>query len=89
MVALLILPSLLLAQNKPGTPLLIKKAKGAIKLDGVLDEPDWVKADVAKDWYLNYPTDCALAPKQTEARVTSMNIIFMSPSSVTMTYRKT
>jgi hypothetical protein len=64
------LPLLLLAQNKPGTHIIIKKAKGDIKLDGILDEEDWLEADVAKDWYLNYPTDTVLAPKQTEARLT-------------------
>ena len=57
------------AQNKPGTPLLIKKAKGVIKLDGVLDEPDWATASIAKDFYLNYPVDTAFAPFQSEARV--------------------
>lgn len=67
---LFFLPCLLLAQNKPGTALAVQKAKGTIKLDGILDEQDWLDADVAKDWYLNYPTDTALAPKQTEARVT-------------------
>jgi len=65
-----LLPGLLVAQNKPGTQLTIKKAKGEIKLDGILNEQDWVEADVAQDWYLNYPTDTALAPKQTQARVT-------------------
>lgn len=69
-VVLLLLPCLVFGQNKPGTGLTIQKAKGAIKLDGILDEPDWLEADVAKDWYLNYPTDTTLAPKQTEARVT-------------------
>lgn len=70
LVSLLLLPLFLVAQNKPGAKLIIKKAKGTIKLDGILDEPDWLEADVAKDWYLNYPTDTALAPKQSEARLT-------------------
>ncbi len=65
-----LIPCLLSAQNQPGTQLHIKRAKGPIVLDGKLDEPDWQTADVAKDWYLNYPTDTALAPYQTEARVT-------------------
>lgn len=59
-----------LAQNKPGMQLHIKKAKGEIKIDGVLDEADWASADVAKDFYLNYPVDTALAPMQTEVRLT-------------------
>src|SRR5260370_1076007 len=66
----LFLPCLLLAQSKPGTELHIKKAKGTIKLDGILDEPDWQDAQPAKDWFLNYPVDTALAPYQTEARLT-------------------
>ncbi len=66
----LFIPCMLLAQNKPGTGLRIKKAKGVIKLDGILDEGDWQDANVAKDWYLNYPVDTAKAPFQTEARLT-------------------
>lgn len=57
-------------QNQPGTELHIKKAKGAISLDGILDEPDWQTADVADDWYTNYPVDTLRAPFQTEARFT-------------------
>jgi hypothetical protein len=59
-----------IAQNKPATQIHIKKAKGEIKLDGVLDEPEWATADVAKNWFLNYPVDSAAAPLQTEARLT-------------------
>lgn len=58
------------AQNKPGTELHIKKAQGQITLDGVLDEPDWLQADVAKNWFLNYPVDTAMSPFQSEARFT-------------------
>lgn len=58
------------AQNKPGTEVHIKRAHGEIKLDGVLDEEDWTSADVAKNWFLNYPVDSAAAPLQTEARLT-------------------
>jgi hypothetical protein len=58
------------AQNKPGKQLTIKKAKGHIVLDGKLDEADWQEAEVAKDFFLNYPVDTTLAPFQTEARVT-------------------
>lgn len=54
----------------PGTSLHIRKAQGEIVLDGKLDEPDWMEAEVAKDWFLNYPVDTVLAPFQTEARVT-------------------
>lgn len=58
------------SQNQPGTELHIKKAKGAITLDGVIDESDWQTADVADDWYTNYPVDTLRAPFQTEARFT-------------------
>ncbi len=57
-------------KNLPGMALPIKKAKGKIHLDGVLDEPDWVRAAVATNFFLNYPVDTAAAPFQTEARLT-------------------
>lgn len=50
--------------------LAIKKTSSAIVLDGKLDEPGWLEAEPAKDFYLNYPVDTAAAPFQTEARVT-------------------
>jgi hypothetical protein len=58
------------SQNKPGKKLSIKKVTGTITLDGALDESDWEAADVAKDFFINYPVDTALAPFQTEARLT-------------------
>ncbi|MBL7853242.1 MAG: hydrolase [Cyclobacteriaceae bacterium] len=58
------------AQNKPGTELRIRKTTDAIKLDGVLDEPAWKAAQVATDFFMNFPYDTALAPFQTEARLT-------------------
>ena len=58
------------SQNQPGAELHIKKAKGAITLDGQLEESDWQTADVADDWYTNYPVDTLRAPFQTEARFT-------------------
>jgi hypothetical protein len=57
-------------KNKPGTELGIKKAKGVIKLDGVLDEADWQDALVATNFFMNYPVDTALAAFQSEARLT-------------------
>jgi hypothetical protein len=63
-------PFILRAQNRPGTSHHIKKAQGEIVLDGKLDEEDWKTAQVAKDWYLNFPVDTAQSPFQTEARVT-------------------
>lgn len=58
------------SQNQPGKELHIKKAKGAIILDGIINEPDWQAADVADDWYTNYPVDTLRAPFQTEGRFT-------------------
>ena len=63
-------PLILCAQNKPGTPLHIKKAKSKIVLDGKLEEDDWKTAQVAADWFLNFPVDTIKSPFQTEARVT-------------------
>lgn len=48
----------------------IKRATAPIVLDGKLDEEDWKNAFVATDFYLNYPIDTALAPYQSEARLT-------------------
>ena len=59
-----------ISQNQPGAKLHIKKTKGTITLDGIRDEPDWKTADVADDWYSNYPVDTVRAPFQTEARFT-------------------
>ena len=56
--------------NMPGTTLPISKARGTILLDGVLDEPDWAEAAIATNFYMNFPYDTALAPFQTEARLT-------------------
>src|ERR1044071_4113137 len=69
-VLLLVITFSAIAQNKSGTQVHIKRAHGEIKLDGILDEEDWASADVAKNWFLNYPVDSAAAPLQTEARLT-------------------
>src|SRR5438105_15385593 len=58
------------AKNKPGIEFNIKKAKGQIKLDGVINEPDWAAADVATNFYMNSPIDTMPPTYQTEARVT-------------------
>lgn len=57
-------------KNLPGKKLAIRKAKAPIVLDGKLDEEDWQTADVAADFFLNYPVDTTFAEFQTEARVT-------------------
>lgn len=58
------------SQNKQGTGLVIKKANGAIKIDGDVSEEDWQSAAVAGQFFLNFPTDTLPATFQTEARVT-------------------
>ncbi len=57
-------------KNKPGMTLGIRKATGPIVLDGKLNEPDWQAAELASNFFLNYPVDTAAAPFQSEARVT-------------------
>jgi hypothetical protein len=59
-----------IAQNAPGLPLHVKKAQTAIKLDGVLDEPEWLTAEKATDFFLNYPVDSLPPTYQSEARMT-------------------
>lgn len=66
----LFVPFVAQPQNKVGAELHIRKAKGEIVLDGKLDEDDWKSAQVADNWFLNFPVDTAAAPFQTEARVT-------------------
>lgn len=48
----------------------IQRAEGKITLDAILDEPEWRKADVAKDFRQYFPTDTALAKVKTEIRLT-------------------
>ena len=48
----------------------IKKASGKIKLDAIIDEPDWQNADVANNFQQYFPTDTAKAKSKTEVRLT-------------------
>lgn len=48
----------------------IKKAEGKIELDGVLNEPDWLSADVATDFQQTFPFDSSLALTRTEVMLT-------------------
>ena len=41
----------------------------AMHIDGVLDEETWIKADVARDFYMIQPMDTAYAEAKTEVRV--------------------
>jgi hypothetical protein len=48
----------------------IQKAKAKVKLDGVLDEPDWATAEVVCDFYQYFPFDSSRAVAKTEMRMT-------------------
>jgi len=48
----------------------IKKANSQIKVDGILDEPDWQVADVATDFYMVLPMDTDPSRARTEVRMT-------------------
>ncbi len=48
----------------------IQKSTGPITLDGNLDEPDWVVADVATNFQQQFPSDSVQATGQTEIRLT-------------------
>ena len=66
---LFLLSACVFCQNKPGKPLSIKKTTGIITLDGVLNEPDWTSADLATNFFLNYPVDSLPPTFQSEARL--------------------
>jgi hypothetical protein len=46
-----------------------KKATGTIKLDGIIDEADWLKAEVAKDFYMVLPYDTGHSAAKSEVRM--------------------
>ncbi len=48
----------------------IKKAHSPIKIDGVIDEPDWLKAEKATDFHAVLPIDTGLAIQQSEVVMT-------------------
>ena len=48
----------------------IKPATSKITIDGILDDEAWKNTDVAKDFWLKFPTDTARANFQTEVRMT-------------------
>jgi len=47
----------------------IQRAKAPIIIDGILDEPDWLAADVATDFYMITPMDTSFAKVRTEVRM--------------------
>lgn len=48
----------------------IVKTDEHLRLDGILDEDTWKNAEVAKDFYQNFPFDTARAVSKTEVRIT-------------------
>lgn len=56
-------------KNRPGLPLMIAQTSDKVVLDGVLNESTWQKADVAKNFFLNYPVDSLPPTFQSEARL--------------------
>ena len=78
-ILLFFIPVFLLAQNQPKTKLHIKKAKGKIVIDGILDEADWEAAEEAGNWYMNFPVDTIPAEFGTIAKVTfDDNFLYVS-----------
>jgi len=67
---LFLLPFLLSAKEQEVRKINIKKAEGRITLDGILDEPDWVAADVANHFRQTFPFDSSLAKTHTEVMMT-------------------
>ena len=57
-------------QNLADTQVVIRKARGTMKLDGIHDEEDWLSADKACNFWLNYPVDTAASTWTSEARLT-------------------
>ncbi|MEM7552375.1 MAG: DUF5916 domain-containing protein [Bacteroidota bacterium] len=51
----------------------IKKVKQSIKLDGKLNEIDWLEADVAKGFFQQFPEDSVPSRQDSEARFTFDN----------------
>lgn len=45
------------------------RATGPIKLDGIIDEADWLKAEVAKDFYMVLPYDTGHSAAKSEVRM--------------------
>ena len=46
-----------------------KRITGTIKLDGIIDEADWLKAEVAKDFYMVLPYDTGHSAARSEVRM--------------------
>lgn len=61
----------LLAQEEVKVPVLsVKKARTAIKLDGILDEADWLAADTTDLFHQQFPFDSSRSVLRTVVKVT-------------------
>jgi hypothetical protein len=57
----------------------MKKMKGSITLDGIIDEEDWLNADVATDFYMVMPYDTGYSQAVSEIRMTyDDNALYLS-----------
>lgn len=48
----------------------IQKATGIIKIDGIVDEVDWLQSATASDFYMVLPMDTSMAKVRTEVKMT-------------------
>lgn len=46
------------------------KSTGKLKIDGILDEEVWARADIAKDFYQKFPYDTSFSQTKTLVRIT-------------------
>ena len=71
---LLVNPAFLKAQNMTENQkkfqLNIQPTTSPIKIDGILDEPVWATATLAKDFHKKYPNDIGESQRKTEVRLT-------------------
>jgi len=51
----------------------IKKSTGPIKIDGMLDEKDWIEAGEAQDFFMKFPNDVGRPKRKTFVKVTYDN----------------
>ena len=49
--------------------IVIKRTTGTFKIDGIMDEPEWMEADSAYNFMQNFPIDSALSESPTVARI--------------------
>src|SRR5437762_9358820 len=57
------------SDERAGRRILAIHTSGSIKIDGVLDEPDWGKAPIAGEFVQNEPQEGAPASESTEVRI--------------------